>query len=303
MPDNVDPKVAANVPVATDVVTYSGDASQNVQLVRFVQVTGAEGSKTVVDVPVGTGVEATALRVTLATDSTGLVSVDDNAGSITVDAPVGTPAFVRLSDGAAAITTLPVSLASVPSHAVTNAGAFAVQAAGDVAHDTGDSGNPVKIGHKAIAHGTNPTAVAATDRTDWYANRAGIPFVIGGHPNVVTYGMSLTTAVTSSIVGPTIAAGLKFVATGIQVTTDNANTVFPSVVIGFGTASTPAFATTPGTAKVLAGHPGVPAGGGFTIGDGSGIIGVGADDEEVRITTVGNVTNMYVVLKGYTIES
>ena len=76
----------------------------------------------------GGGTEATALRVTVASDSTGVLSVDDNGGSLTVDAPVGTPAFVRLSDGAAAITTLPVSLASVPSHAVTNAGTFATQA-------------------------------------------------------------------------------------------------------------------------------------------------------------------------------
>src|SRR3990167_2278226 len=75
----------------------------------------------------GGGVEATALRVTIASDSTGLLSIDDNSGSLTVDAPVATPVFVRLSDGAAAITTLAVSLASVPSHAVTNAGTFAVQ--------------------------------------------------------------------------------------------------------------------------------------------------------------------------------
>lgn len=59
----------------------------------------------------------------------GTVAVTDNAGSLTVDAPVGTPVFVRLSDGSSAIATLPVSLASVPSHAVTNAGTFAVQAA------------------------------------------------------------------------------------------------------------------------------------------------------------------------------
>lgn len=38
--------------------------------------------------------------------------VSDNAGSLTVDAPVGTPVFVRLSDGSAAIATLPVSLAA-----------------------------------------------------------------------------------------------------------------------------------------------------------------------------------------------
>lgn len=57
------------------------------------------------------------------------VPVTDNSGSLTVDAPVGTPAFVRLSDGSSAITTLPVSVASIPSHAVTNAGTFAVQSA------------------------------------------------------------------------------------------------------------------------------------------------------------------------------
>jgi len=37
---------------------------------------------------VGTGTEATALRVTIATDSTGVVSVDDNGGTLTVDGTV-----------------------------------------------------------------------------------------------------------------------------------------------------------------------------------------------------------------------
>ena len=36
----------------------------------------------------GTGLEATAMRVTIATDSTGLLSVDDNGGSLTVDGTV-----------------------------------------------------------------------------------------------------------------------------------------------------------------------------------------------------------------------
>lgn len=44
--------------------------------------------------------------------------VTDGGLSFTVDAPVGTPVFVRLSDGTSAIATLPVSLATVPSHAV-----------------------------------------------------------------------------------------------------------------------------------------------------------------------------------------
>lgn len=61
------------------------------------------------------------------TGTGGTFPVTDSGGSLTVDAPVGTPVFVRLSDGSAAISTLPVSLASVPSHAVTNAGTFVVQ--------------------------------------------------------------------------------------------------------------------------------------------------------------------------------
>jgi hypothetical protein len=46
------------------------------------------------------------------TGAGGTFPVTDSGGSLTIDAPVGTPAFVRLSDGAAAITTLPVSLTS-----------------------------------------------------------------------------------------------------------------------------------------------------------------------------------------------
>lgn len=50
-----------------------------------------------------------------------LVHIDDNAGSLTVDAPVATPVFVRLSDGSSAIATLPVSLATLPALAAGTA--------------------------------------------------------------------------------------------------------------------------------------------------------------------------------------
>lgn len=82
--------------------------------------------------------------------------VTDNSGSLTVDAPVGTPVFVRLSDGSSAITTLPVSLASVPSHAVTNAGTFAVQAAqsGTWTVDLGATDNAVLDAIAASLAGT-----------------------------------------------------------------------------------------------------------------------------------------------------
>lgn len=465
----------------------------------------------------GRRVTVTAANALKVDASAAAVPITDNAGSLTVDAPVGTPAFVRLSDGSAAIATLPVSLASVPSHAVTNAGTFAVQAdtelmaaaaladaasatpttpsvgavpllmnattldrqravvaaldsvgtgiaaaglvgqlddtstaavtenqfapvristrrallqdrillsgsgsltgsgqavtltmtplsfanavfqlsgtwvgtitfeasndnanwnsisglkvsdgviaqtatvndhyrvtvsgfgyvrarcsaytsgtivvtanaspntsgvvlniplpagtnaigtvtasntAGDIAHDGVDSGNPVKIGARAIAHGTNPTAVAAADRTDWLANRAGVPFVMGGHPNIVTVRLQFT-AVQTNVAVVTVAGGLKIVVTGFQVTVDNTTTVFPSILLGFGAT------TTPTTTGVIGAHGGVPAGGGFGRGDGSGILGIGADGEDLRITTSGTVTGngVELVVTYYTIES
>jgi hypothetical protein len=250
-------------------------AADDVSSVWYQRVKLTDGTaESTTPILAGGGVESGALRVTVASDSTGVLSVDDNGASLTVD---GTVAVSAVSGS--------------------------VTVAGDIAHSATDSGNPVKVGMRALAHGTNPTAVDAAERTDWLANRAGIPWVIGGHPNVVSYGLSITSAITNVVIGPTVNAGSKFVVTGITVTCDNANTVFPTFVAGFATATTPAFATTPGTLKVIAGHPGIPAGGGFSRGDGSGIVGVGADDEELRITTTGAVTGMYVVVTGYTIES
>jgi len=64
-------------------------------------------SNTVLSV-VGTGTEAAAQRVTIATDSTGVLSIDDNGGSLTVDGTV-------------------TANAGTGTMAVSNAGTFAVQ--------------------------------------------------------------------------------------------------------------------------------------------------------------------------------
>jgi len=140
------------LPTGTDPLV-DNTASGDVQAVKLLD--GTAGSTT--PILAGGGVEAGALLVTVASDSTGILSVDDNGDSLTVDAPVGTPVFVRLSDGSAAITTLPVSVATIPSHAVTNAGTFAVQVDGtaltrltDIETNT-DSGAVVGNGAAATA--------------------------------------------------------------------------------------------------------------------------------------------------------
>lgn len=52
----------------------------------------------------GGGTEATALRVTVASDSTGVLSVDDNGGSLTVDGTVAVSGSVAVTDNAGSLT-------------------------------------------------------------------------------------------------------------------------------------------------------------------------------------------------------
>lgn len=116
---------------ATAVKVDGSGATQPVSIASAVPVTDNSGSLTVdgsvtVTQATGSNLHAVVDSGTITT-VTNVVHVDDNTASLTVDAPVATPVFVRLSDGASAIATLPVSLATAPSTAVTNAGTFVVQ--------------------------------------------------------------------------------------------------------------------------------------------------------------------------------
>src|SRR3990167_2072324 len=79
--------------------------------------------------PIGAGLEATALRVTVATDSTGVLSVDDNSSSLTVDNAGLTELAAAINASSQMDINIAASAATltVASHAVTNAGTFAVQ--------------------------------------------------------------------------------------------------------------------------------------------------------------------------------
>ena len=149
---------------------------------------------------VGGGTEAAAMRVTIANDSTGVVSVDDNGGSLTVDGTVSISGTV-----------------TVGSHAVTNAGTFAVQSAGAVAHDAADSGNPVKVGGKAYNFdGTVPgTAVAENDRANFITDVYGRQFVETAHPNYWRLSADYASAQTNTSLKTAPGAGLKLYVTDV----------------------------------------------------------------------------------------
>ena len=320
MADNVPITAGSGTNIATD--DCAGSHYQKMKLYD-----GTADATTAV--AVANGVHGNALRVTIASDSTGVVGLNagtNNIGDVdvlTVPAdPFGANADAASATGSIsaklrfiASTGIPITgTVTVGSHAVTNAGTFAVQVDGnaltslqliddpvftdDAAFTVGTS-KVMAVGKQAVAHGANPDAADALDAVIPITNRHRVPFVIGGHPNIITLKhTTITTAVTDAAI-ITITTGLKIVVTRITCTLDNASTVNPTVIIGFGTANTPT------TTGVLVSHGGVPAGGGFTVGDGSGILGVGADNEDLRVTTTGNATGngLQITVSYYTIEA
>lgn len=196
MADDIEVTPGSGAPVATDDV--GGRHYQRVKLTD-----GTADSAT--PIKAGGGTEGDALRVTIASDSTGVLSVDDNGasisvdddgGSLTVDAPADSPVNVRLSDGS---TPLDFVVSDVTGTGISQTGAAvmvnnistgywqALRAAapggviitGDVAHDGADSGQPVKIGGRATDLFTLPTAVASGDRVNFLADRYGRQYVVG----------------------------------------------------------------------------------------------------------------------------
>lgn len=171
--------------------------------------------------------------------------------------------------------TQPVSLASVPSHAVTNAGTFATQAAqsgtwtvqpgntanttawkvdgsavtqpvsiatntplGNAAHDAADSGAPIKVGGKAI--NAEVTAVANLDRTDFVTDLTGKQIVLpyANPENFVSGAItSAMTGTTSTSLIAAPAAGLRNYITTIIVSNAHA-TVGTDVIIQDGSGGT-----------------------------------------------------------------
>lgn len=103
--------------------------------------------------------------------------------------------ITKLAHGAADSATLVSAGSGLPVNIVAASGVLA----GDVAHDSPDSGNPVKIGFKAVSpDGTAPgTAVAENDRTNAKGDLDGRQYVATMHPENWSYHDDDVAAVTT----------------------------------------------------------------------------------------------------------
>jgi hypothetical protein len=158
----------------------------------------------------------------------------------------------------------------------------------------------------ALAHGTNPTAVTANDAARWYCNRAGIPFVIGGHPNIQTktwYVADADGAQTGTAID-TCSTSCKIVVTRASIKCSGDNSVKVDFRLAFDTDSTLIAQATSGVTGEIVAWNDIPAGFGFVEGGGSGILGVGGDDQDLRFSLSDPVSgSCNGSVSYYTIES
>lgn len=184
---------------ATDQVTYSGDAA-DVQLMRPVLVTGAEGARTVVDLP---GDNTNGLDVDVTRVSGNVTVVQGTASNLNATVAQGTAANLNATVVQGTAANLNATVvgsgnftvvqgtaanlnATVTGTVTANAGTgnFSVaqatasslnaQVVGEVADDSPDSGNPVKMGAYAESSPAGSTLVADADRTNVHADIDGL---------------------------------------------------------------------------------------------------------------------------------
>lgn len=138
------------------------------------------------------------------------IPMTDNGGSLTVDAPVGTPVFARLSDGAAALTTTsgrlavdpsgvtsPVSIAAAVTVQQSTASSLNAQVVGAAASGAAKSGNPVQTG--AVFNTTQPTVTTGQAVENQATARGGLIVATGADTFNVTVNAALPAG--SNVIG------------------------------------------------------------------------------------------------------
>lgn len=128
----------------TKQVTHDGDTVQ-IQGLTIAGISGSEDSYTAVDIGAGNGTATNALRVTIASDSTGVLSVDDNGSTLSID------------DGAGSITVDGTVTANLS--ATDNAVLDSIQTAVEII-DNAISGSEMQVD---IVSGTVTANLSATD--------------------------------------------------------------------------------------------------------------------------------------------
>jgi hypothetical protein len=141
--------------------------------------------------------------------------------------PAGSNAIGKLAANTG-VTIGAVEIASAQTLAtVTTVGSVSTLTGGGVAHDSADSGNPVKVGAKAAATLSTATLVAAADRTDMIGDLDGALIVRGNYAlGDLVNGNASNTDGTSTSVLASGGAGVKHYITDVTITNTSASNIY-----------------------------------------------------------------------------
>ena len=141
------------------------------------------------------------------------------------------------------------------------------------------------------------TGSDATVKTLNTAATLHVPCHIGGTQDVICRTTSIADSdgaqTDLNLLAATVASGTQVVITQLWVKADKDNTTNVAATIGFGAANVPA-ASAAGTSGLIVDED-VGPGEGHHFGNGSGIIAVGASDEELRMTCGDPVGGRFTV--------
>lgn len=144
------------------------------------------GTNAIGKLAANTGVDIGDVDVTSVVPGTGATNLGKAVDAVAGATDTGTAILAIRDDALATLTPIDgdyTNLRTNSQGALWVAISGSLTSAGDVAHDTGDSGNPVKIGAKAKASTKGLTLVAADDRTDMIADLDGLQIVKIGTSN------------------------------------------------------------------------------------------------------------------------
>jgi hypothetical protein len=217
-------------------------------------------------VPVGPGVEATAVRVTLPTDGTGKVT-----------AVSGTAANLKVEAALAAAQTLAT---------VTTVATVTALTGGGIAHDAADSGNPVKVGARVDLTPSTATITADNDRSDLIADSDGALLV----RSECTLGDCLTESI-SNTNGTATASAIFTTGAGVR------NVI--QTIVAYNSSATAGFCLlTDGSGGTTLMCVPLPAGGGAVICLGNVPIRTTANTA-LYYDVSGALTTVYLTFVGY----
>lgn len=212
--------------------------------------------------------------------------------------------FQGLVDGVAGVNKAGVT----SSNELKVADASLLAAIAGVAFDApAGSVNPSLIGGYGVVHGTQPTAVSASlDATRFLTNRVGIPFMLGGHPNILSpeFTVLASDGAQANLALISVSSGAKIVITSISALMSASNSVAVNCRIGFAAATLPSAALSGAAGMLISGKFAAAATAGHQRGAAAGIVAIGGDGEDLRLTcdspTGGDIR---ILVSYFTIES